>query len=87
MLCQFSAHLKSAVQFIGLGPNNFKGNSFRIGAATYAASLGFSDNLIKKLGRWNSDAIYVLTLSNYRSLYIVGQYLAAVHVSKLLLLP
>ena len=51
-----SAHLKSAVQFIGLDPNNFKGHSFRIGAATYAASLGFSENLIQKLGRWNSDA-------------------------------
>ncbi|XP_078327575.1 uncharacterized protein LOC144623177 [Crassostrea virginica] len=51
-----SAHLKSAVQFIGLDPNNFKGHSFRIGAATYAASLRFSENLIQKLGRWNSDA-------------------------------
>ena len=51
-----SAHLKSTVQFIGLDPDNFKGHSFRIGAATYAASLGFSDNLIQKLGRWNSDA-------------------------------
>lgn len=51
-----SGHLKAAVQFIGLDPNNFKGHSFRIGAATYAASLGFSDHLIQKLGRWNSDA-------------------------------
>lgn len=51
-----SSHLKSAVQFIGLNPNNFKGHSFRIGAATYAASLGYSENLIQKLGRWNSDA-------------------------------
>lgn len=51
-----SSHLRSAVEFIGLNPNNFKGHSFRIGAATYAASLGYSENLIQKLGRWNSDA-------------------------------
>jgi integrase len=51
-----TAHLRSAVQFIGLNPNHFKGHSFRIGAATYAASLGFSESLIQKLGRWNSDA-------------------------------
>jgi integrase len=51
-----SSHLKAAIQFIGLSPDQFKGHSFRIGAATHAASLGFSDNVIQKLGRWNSDA-------------------------------
>jgi hypothetical protein len=55
---QVSSHLKSAVQFIGLNPTHFKGHSFRIGAATYAASLGYSENLIKKLGRWNSDVFH-----------------------------
>jgi hypothetical protein len=55
---QVSSHLKSAVQFIGLNPAHFKGHSFRIGAATYAASLGYSENLIKKLGRWNSDVFH-----------------------------
>ena len=47
---------KVSAQFIGLDPHNVKGHSCRIGAATYAASLGFSENLIQKLGRWNSDA-------------------------------
>lgn len=51
-----TSHLKAAIQFIGLSPDQFKGHSFRIGAATHAASLGFSENVIQKLGRWNSDA-------------------------------
>ncbi|XP_022302388.2 uncharacterized protein LOC144627038, partial [Crassostrea virginica] len=53
-----SAHLRSAIKFVGLDPLQFKGHSFRIGAATYAASLGYSDQLIKKMGRWNSDVFH-----------------------------
>ena len=34
-----SSHLKTAVQFIGLNPNNFKEHIFRIGTATYAVFL------------------------------------------------
>lgn len=52
-----SKHLQNAIQFIGLNPALYKGHSFRIGAATHAASLGFSENCIQKMGRWNSDAL------------------------------
>ena len=48
-----STQLKSAIKFVGLDPLLFKRHSFGIGAATYAASLGYSEQLIKKLGRWN----------------------------------
>lgn len=50
-------HLQNTIQFIGLNPALYKGHSFRIGAATHAAKLGFSENSIQKMGRWNSDAI------------------------------
>lgn len=60
-----TSHLRSAIQFIGLSTEHFKGHSFRIGEATHAASLGFSDQVIQKLGRWNSDAFkhYIRILS------------------------
>lgn len=43
-----TSQLKSAIQFIGLIPEQFKGHSLRIGAATHAASMGFSDQVIQK---------------------------------------
>ena len=43
---------------------NFTSHSFRVGAASTAASLGVPDYLIKALGRWNSNAylLYVKLL-------------------------
>jgi hypothetical protein len=35
----------------------YKGHSFRIGAATHATTLGFSEPYIRQLGRWNSNAV------------------------------
>ncbi|XP_062607774.1 uncharacterized protein LOC134269591 [Saccostrea cucullata] len=52
-----SQQLCKVVSFIGLDPKLYKGHSFRIGAATHAASLGFSENYIQKLGRWRSNAV------------------------------
>ncbi|XP_048766991.2 uncharacterized protein LOC125674031 [Ostrea edulis] len=51
-----STQLYAAATFAGLNPKLYKGHSFRIGGATYATSLGYSENLIKQLGRWNSNA-------------------------------
>ncbi|XP_071963446.1 integrase/recombinase xerD homolog [Antedon mediterranea] len=46
-----SCRLRAAVSFIGLNPSHYKGHSFRIGAATHAASLGMSNSLIQQFGR------------------------------------
>lgn len=53
---QFSSVLKKALKALGIDSNRFKSHSFRIGAATSAASKGFSEDGIKQLGRWESKA-------------------------------
>lgn len=40
-----------------LDPKQYKGHSFRTGAATHAAQVGFSENAIQNMGRWKSDAV------------------------------
>ena len=52
----FSRHLQLVTTFLGLNPRLYTSHSFCIGAATYAASKGMSDDMIKRLGRWNSNA-------------------------------
>ncbi|XP_061195017.1 integrase/recombinase xerD homolog [Saccostrea echinata] len=52
-----SKQLAASVKFTGLNPALYKGHSFRIGAATYAAQKGYSENYIQQLGRWNSNAL------------------------------
>jgi hypothetical protein len=49
--------LKLALAYCGLNPHQCKGHSFRIGAATEAAKLGYSENFIQQLGRWQPNAI------------------------------
>ncbi|XP_033730962.1 uncharacterized protein LOC117320480 [Pecten maximus] len=50
-------HLNQAIHFVGLDTSLYKGHSFRIGAATEAAKMGCSENIIQRLGRWNSNAV------------------------------
>jgi hypothetical protein len=45
------------LRFLGINPQFYNGHSFRIGAATHAANLDFSEPYIRKLGRWNSSAV------------------------------
>ena len=52
-----SDNLSKAISFIGLNPANYKNHSFRIGSATLAAQLGYSENVIQSLGRWNLNAV------------------------------
>lgn len=53
---EFDYSLKLILNFCGLNTDRFKGHSFRIGAASEAASNGKSDAEIRLLGRWASDA-------------------------------
>ena len=49
-------YLRRTLNFCGLDTTRFKGHSFRIGAASDAAQLGYSDAQIRLMGRWRSDA-------------------------------
>ncbi len=61
----FSEILSTVLNHCGLDPTKYKGHSFRIGAATFAAESGFSDAQIRAMGRWKSDAFrkYIRTPS------------------------
>ena len=57
----FTAEFRRALQRIGVNPYNYSGHSFRVGAATTAASQGIGDATIKLLGRCSAYQIYMRT--------------------------
>lgn len=48
--------LKSAIKFLGFNDAEYNTHSMRIGAATYASQMGFSDDKIMLMGRWKSNS-------------------------------
>ncbi len=48
----FVAEVRKALEVAGSDASDFNGHSFRIGAATTAASRRMEDSMIKTLGRW-----------------------------------
>lgn len=63
---RFVARVRQALDTLGLDSRQYAGHSFRIGAATTAASCGIEDSVIKTLGRWHSSAFltYIRTPRN-----------------------
>lgn len=52
----FADLLAMVFHHLGLPCSNYKGHSFRIGAASLAAEQGLSDAQIRLMGRWKSNA-------------------------------
>ena len=63
---QFWRLTDMALQKVGVQGLHFGTHSFRIGAASTAAALGYSPEEIRRIGRWSSASYkkYIRTLSN-----------------------
>lgn len=63
---KFISFMKELLSRLGYETSKFNGHSFRIGAATSAASSGVEDHVIQSLGRWSSDCYirYIRTDKN-----------------------
>ena len=53
---RFVDAVRDGLKKAGVDQTSYSGHSFRIGAATTAASKGVDDSIIKTLGRWESLA-------------------------------
>ena len=60
---RFISSVRAALRSKGVDASPYSGHSFRIGAATAAATNGVSDSLIKTMGSWESSAytLYIRT--------------------------
>jgi hypothetical protein len=52
----FVDQVRRTLTLAGVEERSYAGHSFRIGAATAAATAGVDDSLIQTLGRWKSSA-------------------------------
>jgi hypothetical protein len=76
---QFIAAVKAALQSAGLVNTLYSGHSFRIGAATSAASAGVPAHLIQAMGRWSLDAYLTYIRAPPQLLASVSPALASNH--------
>ena len=53
---EFSKTFKTTLHLCNLDPKLYKSHSFRLGAATACAQKGIPFDVIRRLGRWQSDA-------------------------------
>lgn len=67
---QFSSVLQKVIKLINPQLQGFRSHSFRIGAATRAAQLGWPIEKIKEAGRWASEAYrsYIHSQDKYREI-------------------
>ena len=72
----FQAKLKSVIKSLGYSSLGYSTHSFRIGAATTLAILGFPASHIKTLGRWKSLAYQLYTRLDDKTLSSASSMMA-----------
>ncbi|RXN38248.1 proline and serine-rich 1-like protein [Labeo rohita] len=65
----FNKHFLKVLSTSGISPEHYSLHSFRIGAATSAASAGISDETIRVMGRWSSEAYRLYIHNNLNDLH------------------
>jgi hypothetical protein len=63
---RFLKRFREIITELGLNPADYAGHSFRRGGATFAKDAGFSDEVIKAVGDWKSDAYQLYTAATAR---------------------
>ena len=74
------SQMRDALSQLGIDSTNFSGHSFRIGAATTAAKVGFEDSFIQSLGRWKSNAFTAYITSSPDDLAATSAILSPVNL-------
>ncbi|KAI2666821.1 hypothetical protein H4Q32_026527 [Labeo rohita] len=64
----FNKHFLKVLSASGISPEHYSLHSFRIGAATTAASAGISDETTRVMGRWSSEAYRLYIHNNLNDL-------------------
>lgn len=65
----FNKHFQKVLSASGISPEHNSIHSFWIGAATTAASTGISDETIRVMGRWSSEAYRLYIRYNLNDLH------------------
>ena len=74
---KFNGRLQTVLKKCDI-PDKYTLHSFRVGAATTAASLGFPEYLIKALGRWSSEAYKVYIKLPMEQLTLASRKMAGI---------
>ena len=74
----FVSEVRKALVAAGVDQSKYSGHSFRIGAATTAASAGIADSTIKTLGHWESAAYQLYVRLSWEELASISTTLAKV---------